>query len=371
MVILFCEKCGMRIVEADLASGSAKSLEDSKAICGKCAPAAAPAQPPPATTKLAPVKPGSAVKKATPARAGTSTVRPARDHGSPAHTKGAPPQKSNTGVIVMIAGAAVLLLGIAFFALRSNPETAKTDSGDASKSAAAPSAPAKPPAPPATPAQPAPVAKLPVKQADPKPIPSTPPVTVAPPAPVAQPTQPAPPPPVVAKPPVEPPVSEGPVAKETLLFDFEGATEFLENSQQLTYVEEHATQGKRAGRAALSKQTPSQSINFGFYVGTNQAGKWDSYDEYVLDVFVEGDAVNFGGWVGDTASHNWGDRFNWDRPLNAGANHIVIKLSDFKREGSKEPLNLKTLTFVAMVFALAKPDSTAKVYVDNVRLIKK
>src|SRR3990172_384838 len=80
---------------------------------------------------------------------------------------------------------------------------------------------------------------------------------------------------------------------EALVFDYELPKQAFENADKLQYVPEHATQGKLAGKIVLHQ---AFAPNFFFFGGSNQGGKWDEYDQFVMDVFIEGGAAKASGF---------------------------------------------------------------------------
>jgi hypothetical protein len=156
-------------------------------------------------------------------------------------------------------------------------------------------------------------------------------------------------------------------ASETMLFDFESPKQAFENAEKLAYVPEHATQGKTAGKIKLDAPF---SPNIFFFGGTNQVGKWGEYDQFVMDVFVEGGGVTAAGFVCDKPNQGWDQRHNYEYKLQSGARQLKFSLGALTRENGKGPLDLKALVMIALSFRSDDPKTPATIYLDNARLVK-
>lgn len=111
MIIQYCDKCGMRVSEADLQNGRAMAQGET-VTCEKCRPAAAPMVPPP--TQIVSVAPRS------PARRGTS-VMPAAQRGTTARPDALPHPAAGSQNLPLIVGgiaAGLLLLPVLYFIMR-------------------------------------------------------------------------------------------------------------------------------------------------------------------------------------------------------------------------------------------------------------
>jgi hypothetical protein len=156
---------------------------------------------------------------------------------------------------------------------------------------------------------------------------------------------------------------------DALLFDYEGPQQTFENAAKLQYVPEHATQGKNAGKIALDKPF---DMNIGFWGNANKAGTWGQYDQFVVDVYVEGGPVTVVGWAKDkdVNSSPWFQRFNFDFKLEPGKRKLVFSLGAFTRQNGKGNLDLASMDFLAIQFKSEDAAKPATVYIDNARLTK-
>ncbi|MBA2481995.1 MAG: hypothetical protein H0V44_15120 [Planctomycetes bacterium] len=154
---------------------------------------------------------------------------------------------------------------------------------------------------------------------------------------------------------------------EALLFDFESPKQAFENADKMLYVPEHATQGAHAGKVTLDKPF---DMNIGFWAGSNQVGKWDQYDQLVMDVFVDGGPAAAVGWVKDKDGGDWWKRFNFEYKLAPGKRRLTFSLGAFTRQNGQGNLDLKTIDFFALQFKSEDAAKPATVYLDNAKLIK-
>ena len=152
---------------------------------------------------------------------------------------------------------------------------------------------------------------------------------------------------------------------ELVLFDYETPKQNVENAERLTCVKEHVTQGDFAGKVLLDKP-----FSPNIFVPPNQGAKWPLYDQFVLDVFVEGGPVAVGGFINDKASAGWDKRYNYEFHLEPGKRKITFGLGGLKRENGSNMLDVKTLTFIAMSFSSEDAARPATIYLDNGRLTK-
>jgi len=159
--------------------------------------------------------------------------------------------------------------------------------------------------------------------------------------------------------------AEGP--REVLLFDFETDAGRFENAKKLQYVAEHATQGQKAGKATLDKPFDA---NFGFWGNSNMAGKWAEFDQFVIDVFVEGGPVKCFGFVVSDNQMDWWKRYNYEFKLPPGKRRLAFSLGAFVKQGGQKPLDLAKLSFFAIRFASDKAGAAPTIYLDNARLVK-
>ena len=168
MLIVYCETCGFRLHEADIASGAAVLIGEHKYLCAKCAVASG-RKPQPAT---------KIVSRNTPE--GTRTLRPAPDEGraapikmaapphilpvashasghlraAPASAKNTQKKKDSTALILGGVCAAIVLVLVFVFAFGGKKDEPKTASLVPEKPSSVPAEPAMPanPAPQKTPA---------------------------------------------------------------------------------------------------------------------------------------------------------------------------------------------------------------------------
>lgn len=154
---------------------------------------------------------------------------------------------------------------------------------------------------------------------------------------------------------------------ETLLFDYELPKQAFENADKLQYVPEHATQGKLAGKIVL---TQAFAPNFFFFGGSNQGGKWGEYDQFVMDVFIEGGAAKASGFIRDKEGQDWWKRHNFEFKLPPGKRRLAFSLGALTRQNGKGTLDLKSLDFFALSFDSEDAKNPATLYLDNARLVK-
>ncbi|HHN46924.1 MAG TPA: hypothetical protein ENN09_05730 [Planctomycetes bacterium] len=144
------------------------------------------------------------------------------------------------------------------------------------------------------------------------------------------------------------PAAAGEGVREELLFDFEAPGGLFENSDKLEYVPENATQGAKAGKIRLDQPfTP----NFFFFGGSNMAGRWSDFDQFVIDVFVDGAPVKCDGFVVSDNKRDWWERYNYEFKLPPGRRRQAFSLGAFVRQRDQKPLDLSKLTFFAMRFS--------------------
>ncbi|MCK4298613.1 MAG: hypothetical protein KAX80_03720, partial [Planctomycetes bacterium] len=155
-------------------------------------------------------------------------------------------------------------------------------------------------------------------------------------------------------------------AREVLLFDFESPGNF-ENADKLQYVAEHVTQGEKAGKVTLDQPF---SPNFFFFGGSNAAGRWGEFDQFVIDVFVEGGPVTCAGFVVADGKQDWWERYNYEFKLPPGARRLAFSLGAFVRQRDQQPLDLSRLTFFAIQFTSDAEGAPATIWLDNARLVK-
>lgn len=158
--------------------------------------------------------------------------------------------------------------------------------------------------------------------------------------------------------------------QEELLFDFEpGGKLFFDQAEGAQFVDQHVTQGKNSWKLPVEKGKESM-FSFGFWRGTNMAGKWGQFDRFITDVFVEGGAVKVYCIIRDDQGTGWNERYNVDFQLQPGKRRIEIPIASITRQKNQKPLNIDKLTTVGLVFSLAKDDEPATLYLDNSRLTK-
>lgn len=163
--------------------------------------------------------------------------------------------------------------------------------------------------------------------------------------------------------------ARGPAADppEAVLLDFEpGGLSPTDSAADWQAVGEHATQGKRAGKAVL---TQGAGLKFGFERGRNLAGRWGQFDRLVIDVFVEGGPVRGSLYVKDEKAVDWASRYNFSFILPPGKRKIDLPLGGFVRR-DRSPLDLARLTYVSFTFTSEKADAPATMYLDYARLVK-
>lgn len=154
---------------------------------------------------------------------------------------------------------------------------------------------------------------------------------------------------------------------EALLFDFESPKQAFESAEKIQCVPEHATQGRLAGKIAL---TAPFSPNFFFYGGSNQGGKWGEYDQFVMDIFVDGGGVGVNGFIRDKEGQDWWKRHNFEMKLQPGKRRLALSLGSLARSNGKGTLDLASIDFFAITFASEDAKTPATIYLDNARLVK-
>ncbi|MBA3708369.1 MAG: hypothetical protein H0W83_06085 [Planctomycetes bacterium] len=154
---------------------------------------------------------------------------------------------------------------------------------------------------------------------------------------------------------------------EVLLFDFESQQQTFENADKLALVADHATQGKFAGKVMLDQPF---DMNIGFWGGTNKPGTWGEYDQFVVDVFVDGGGASAVGFATDKDGKDWFKRYNYEFKLPPGKRKIAFSLGALNRSNNNGNLDLKTMDFLALRLQSDDPKNPATVYLDNGRLVK-
>ena len=155
-------------------------------------------------------------------------------------------------------------------------------------------------------------------------------------------------------------------AREVVLFDFESPGPF-ENAGKLAYVTEHVTQGTKAGKVRLDEPF---SPNFFFFGGANLAGRWAEFDQFVIDVFVEGGPVTCAGFVVADGKQDWWERYNYEFKLPPGARRVAFSLGGIVCQRDQQPLDLAKLTFFALQFSRTAEGAVPTIWLDNARLLK-
>ena len=158
MLLVYCETCGFRLPEADVASGAAVLIDENKYLCAKCA-AVAEKKPLAGTKVIARKTPeGSHAIRSGPDEARVSPIKiaalphilPAASNVS-AHARAAAgtaknaPKKSDSTRLVIggVCAALVLVIG-AVFAFSGKKDDSKTVARPAEKALIAPAAPGNP-----------------------------------------------------------------------------------------------------------------------------------------------------------------------------------------------------------------------------------
>jgi len=160
-------------------------------------------------------------------------------------------------------------------------------------------------------------------------------------------------------------------SNEAVLFDFEkGGRNRFENADKLEYVPEHATQGQTSGKAVLKSGDKPFSITFGFNNGTNLQGRWGEFNQFIIDVFVEGGPVKVGNYIKDSESKSWETRYNNEFLLQPGKRKLVWPLAGLVRQQGGKPLDLARLQFFSLWFSSEDKEQAAAIYLDNARLVK-
>ena len=131
MVILYCEKCGQRISEADLQSGKARESADQRALCPQCA-SAEPAPKPGRRRSGSGFAVVSPEAVAHPAGAGHARAPSASHHNL--NVPVAPPSNPRLAYSLVVGGVAggLVLLGLVALLLTSRSE--ERSSGQAKRS---------------------------------------------------------------------------------------------------------------------------------------------------------------------------------------------------------------------------------------------
>jgi hypothetical protein len=154
---------------------------------------------------------------------------------------------------------------------------------------------------------------------------------------------------------------------EVVLFDFETPQQALESADRIQCVKEHVTQGTFAGKVVLDKPF---APNIFISANANQGSKWPLYDQYALDVFVEGGPVTVTGFINDKDSQGWWKRYNYDLRLEPGKRKVSFTFGGLKRQSGENTLDIKTISFIAMTFSSEDAAKPATIYLDNGRLEK-
>jgi hypothetical protein len=154
-----------------------------------------------------------------------------------------------------------------------------------------------------------------------------------------------------------------------LPFEAEGPNP-IEGADKLQFVAEHATYGKTSGKAKLDNTLP---LSIGFYGGTCMKGRWNEFNTFVLDVFVEDGPVDVYCFIRDnqtTEKANWDTRYNENFLLQPGKRSLTLPLAGLNRQNGKGTIDLKQMQSVSLVFSAKDPQHIPTIYVDNGRLIK-
>lgn len=131
-VIRFCEKCGLRVPEEDIAKGPARALDDLRALCGQCAP-------------------GVPVAGDSAARRGSQVRNPAASGRSPAGSQRRENYRSDSNRMFIYIGAGVLVVLVPILlVMMSGSDSSKTGKKPASRPPETPKTVAFAPAPPST-----------------------------------------------------------------------------------------------------------------------------------------------------------------------------------------------------------------------------
>jgi hypothetical protein len=157
---------------------------------------------------------------------------------------------------------------------------------------------------------------------------------------------------------------------KVVIFDFEaGGKNHFEGAEKLEYVPEHATEGHTSGKADL-KKLETLAMRFDLTGGKNMGGHWGDYDQFIIDVFVEGGAVKASNFIRDPAAINWESRYNSDFVLKPGQRKLVWSLHGLTRERGGKLMDPNQLQSFSLVFNNEDKNHPATIYLDNARLVK-
>ena len=155
---------------------------------------------------------------------------------------------------------------------------------------------------------------------------------------------------------------------EAIIFDFEkGGNNHFDPVDKFEFVPEHATQGATSGKIKL---TDKLTMSFGFYGGTNMKGRWGEFDNFIIDVFVEGGPVKIYVLARDNAAKTWDTRYNNDFTLQPGKRNLTLALGALNRQNGKGNLDLAQLDSWGFVFESTDAAQPATIYLGNARLVK-
>jgi hypothetical protein len=155
---------------------------------------------------------------------------------------------------------------------------------------------------------------------------------------------------------------------EAIIFDFEkGGNNHFDPVDKFEFVPEHATQGATSAKATL---TASIAVSFGYYGDSNMKGRWGEFDNFVIDVFVEGGPVKIYALARDNAAKTWDTRYNNDFTLQPGKRNLSFALGALNRQNGRGNLDLAQLDSWGIVFESADAAQPATIYLDNARLVK-
>ena len=155
------------------------------------------------------------------------------------------------------------------------------------------------------------------------------------------------------------------VAAVLLLYSFETDAQFkawqvedeLKDKVQLSVVEEHATDGKKALKMVLKPHDWPGAFT------TSLPKDWSAYAQLKFDVFAE-EGADINVRIDDEASKDYESRYNSGANFcNKGANTVTLWLSDV---GAK--VDLKKIKAMYIFSGNVQKDLTF--YIDNIRLVK-
>ncbi|HYE05299.1 MAG TPA: glycoside hydrolase domain-containing protein [Planctomycetota bacterium] len=153
-------------------------------------------------------------------------------------------------------------------------------------------------------------------------------------------------------------------AADTVLLDFEGPGQAIENSDRIEIVAEHATQGKHAGKVRLD-----QAFNPNLFIPPAWRQQFATQERLEIDVFVEGAPVTAFGFVKDAKSPGWWERHNFEQLLAPGSRKLSLPIAALPRQNGKGVLDASTIEFIALAFKPAEEGGAAPtIWLDNGRL---